>query len=157
MRVQKAGNGRNQRPRRAAHRRVLRCAAMVRRLLVLALLAGVAGCWSSYASRAAIHAELLGSMASKLVSLVEAGRPPAVESMGEYIYPVKRAEEFLQSYASYAEYASYQTLKVIVARYRTLVQRVDAGRAAGIDWSGEIAALRTENDEIHRLAAQVAH
>jgi hypothetical protein len=96
-------------------------------------------------------------MANKLVSLVEAARPPAVESMGEYIYPAKRAEQFLQSYASYSEYASYQTLKAMVGRYQALVKRVDAGRAAGIDWGGEIAALRAENEEILRLAAEVTH
>jgi len=94
-------------------------------------------------------------MASKLVSLVEAGRPPAVEAMGEYVYPAKRAEDFLKSYASYSEYSSYQALQQMVVRYDALVQRVDAGRAAGIDWNNEIDALRTEDNEIHRLAADV--
>jgi hypothetical protein len=130
---------------------------MLRRLLLVFSLLSLVGCWGGYASRTAIHAELLSSMANKLVSLVEAGRPPAVESMGEYIYPAKRAEEFLESYASYAEYASYQTLKQMVPRYRELVRRIDAGRAAGIEWSGEMAALRAEETELRRLAAEVAN
>ncbi len=128
---------------------------MSRRLLLVLPLLGFVGCWGGYASRAGIHAELLTSMASKLVSLVEAGRPPAIESMGEYIYPARRAEEFLEGYASYAEYTSYQTLKQMVSRYQGLVRRIDAGRAAGIEWSGEMAALHAEETELRRLAAEV--
>jgi hypothetical protein len=128
---------------------------MVRRLSILFLFLGLGACWGGYASRAAIHAELLTSMTVKLVSLVESGRPPAVERMGEYIYPAKRAEEFLRSYASYAEYASYGALKQMTERYQVLVQRVDAGRAAGIDWNGELEALRAEDKAIQRLAAEV--
>lgn len=130
---------------------------MARRLLVLLSLFGLTGCWSGYATRAGIHAELLSSMATKLVSLVDAGRPPAVEGMGEYVYPAKRAAEFLQRYDGYAEYGSYQTLKQMLDRYEALVRRVDAGRAAGIDWGNEIEALRAEDQELHRLAAEMAH
>lgn len=129
---------------------------MVRRFLLAALVLVISGCWSGYASRAAIHAELLASMATKLVSLVEARRPPAVERMGEYIYPAQRAEEFLQSYAGYSEHASYRALRETSSRYQALVRRVDAGRAAGIDWNGEIDALRAEEKKIRELAVEVA-
>jgi hypothetical protein len=125
------------------------------RLLVPALLLTLSGCWSSYAQRAAVHAELLGSMTAKLISLVESGRPPALERMGEYVYPAQRAEEFLHSYSGYSEYVSYRALKELTARYRALVQRVDAGRAAGVDWRAEIDALRAEHEQIRRLATEV--
>lgn len=128
---------------------------MSRRIFLALVLLGLTGCWSGYASRAGIHAELLSAMASKLVSQVEAGRQPAVERMGEYVYPAKRAREFLQSYASYGEYVSYQTLAAMLPRYEALVRKVDAGRAAGIDWSGEIDALLAEDAELRRLAAEI--
>jgi hypothetical protein len=122
-------------------------------LLVLALT--LAGCWSGYAGRVSVHAEVMTLTAAKLVSLIEAGRPPAAESMGEYVYPARRARELLRSYAGYSEYASYRKLEELVQRYETLVQRIDALRAGRSDWSGEIDGLRAEAEALRRLAAEI--
>jgi hypothetical protein len=126
---------------------------MRRFFVALALL--LAGCWSGYATRVSVHAEVLTLTAAKLVSLIEAGRSPAVERMGEYVYPAKRARGFLQSYASYGEYRSHRQLTELVTRYEALVRRVDAVRAAQRDWSGEIDSLRAEGKALHRLAAEI--
>jgi hypothetical protein len=127
----------------------------MRRGVIVALVLSLAGCWAGYAKRASVHAEVLSLTAAKLVSLIEAGRPPAVESMGEYVYPAKRAREFLQSYVSYREYESHRRLTELVTRYETLVRRVDAARAAQSDWSREIDWLRAEGAALHRLAAEI--
>ena len=128
---------------------------MLRRIALILCLLGVAACWSSYADRARVHAELLTLMADKLVALIEAGAPPAIDGMGEYVYPAKRAREFLGSYSGYAEYQSHRQLTELVTRYEALVKRIDAGRAGASDWSGQIDDIRRTNEELHRAAAAV--
>jgi len=122
---------------------------------IIALAFLLTSCWSGYAGRASVHAEVLTSMATKLVGVIEAGRPPKMEDMGEYVYPAKRAREFLESYDSHADYQSYRQLNDLIARYEALVQRVDADRAAGTDWAKVIDELRAENEAIRRLAADI--
>lgn len=124
-----------------------------RSIVVLALT--LSGCWSGYAGRVSVHAEVLTLTADKLVSLIEASRPPTAESMGEFVYPAKRTRELLRDYAGYEEYESYRKLEELVQRYETLVQRVDRLRAGRSDWAGEAAALRAETEAIRRLAAEI--
>lgn len=124
-----------------------------RAIVVLAL--GLAGCWSGYAGRVSVHAEVLTLTANKLVSLIEAGRPPTAESMGEFVYPAKRTRELLRDYAGYKDHQSYRQLEELVQRYETLVQRVDTLRAGRSDWGGEVAALRAETEALRRLAAEI--
>jgi hypothetical protein len=128
---------------------------MFRRAALACVLLGLAACWSGYEGRARVHAEVLTWMADKLIALVEANKPPAVEGMGEYVYPAKRAREFLGSYSGYAEYESHRALTELVVRYEVLVQRVDAARAGAGDWSASIDWLRREKDELHRIAAAI--
>jgi len=128
---------------------------MLRRIALAFCLLGLAACWSSYADRARVHAELLTLMADKLVALVEVAAPPPIEGMGEYVYPAKRAHEFLTSYSGYAEYQSHRQLTELVTRYEALVRRIDAARAGASDWSSQIDGIRRENEELHRIRGAV--
>jgi hypothetical protein len=123
--------------------------------MVLAILLGLTSCWSGYAGRASVHAELLASMASKLVSMVDAGRPLAVERMGEYVYPAQRARQFLQSYSGYAELDSHRRLSEMTARYETLIRQVDAARARGGDMRADVVGFKRADEELRRLAAEI--
>lgn len=135
---------------------MLKSPAMIRRCALVLGLLGLAACWSGYAGRARVHAEVLTLMADKLIALVEAKAPLPIEAMGEYVYPAKRAREFLRSYSSYAEYQSHRQLTELVTRYEALVRHVDAARAGGSDWSTQIDGLRRENEELHRSAAAIS-
>lgn len=127
---------------------------MSRRLGIAVVLA-LASCWGGYATRVAVHAQVLVLTADKLVSLLEAGRPPAAEQMGEYVYPARRARELLHHYAGYSERRSYGKLEDLVGRYEALVRRIDALRAAEADWRGEVDSLRAEVEGLRRLRGEI--
>jgi hypothetical protein len=93
-------------------------------------------------------------MADKLVALIEASAPPPVEGMGEYVYPAKRAREFLQSYSSYSEYESHRLLTDLVTRYESLVKRADPARASDT-WRTQVEQLRREDNELRELAVAI--
>ena len=105
---------------------------MTRLWRVLLFLTCAAGClWRSYGTIMDVHLDVLTQTAAKLCTIVEAGRGPTAEGMAEYIYPAKRAREFLRQFDGYGERQSYRRFAALLDRYERLVRDVDAARAQG--------------------------
>ncbi|MBI3783030.1 MAG: hypothetical protein HY270_06490 [Deltaproteobacteria bacterium] len=134
-------------------RRMLRVA---RSTMVACLLATLStSClWRSYADILSVHLDVVTQTASKLCSVIEAGRGPSAEAMAEYVYPAQRAREFLRQYGGYSDRASYRKLGALLDRYEGMVRRVDAARAGGSDAKLDQAALNGECDALKALAEE---
>jgi hypothetical protein len=129
---------------------------MKRRCAALIVLLCAAGClWRGYATIMAVHLDVLTQTAAKLCAVVQSGKGPAAEEMGEYIYPLKRAREFLGQFSNYAERRSYQRFSSLLDRYDAMVRAVDAARAAGGQAPVESAQLAAESDALHQQAAEI--
>jgi hypothetical protein len=126
-----------------------RCAALI-------VLFCAAGClWRGYATIMTVHLDVLTQTAAKLCAVVQTGKGPAAEEMGEYIYPLKRAREFLGQFSNYAERRSYQQFSVLLDRYDAMVRAVDAARAVGRLAPEQSTQLAAERDALQQLAAEI--
>jgi hypothetical protein len=130
--------------------------AMARRLAVLTMCIGAAGClWRSYATILSVHLDVLTQTAAKLCSVVEARRGPTIEGMAEYIYPAQRGREFLRQFSSYSARRSYQQFSEYLDRYEAMVRDVDATRAQSGNWQALLPRLTAQRDALVQLAAQI--
>lgn len=112
---------------------------MVRRMRARAVavlgLVLLGGClWRGYARVLEIHLEVLQSMAAKMCALT-AGPPPVSESMGEFVYPAKRARELQQQYTSRAGEPAYTAFGVLLDRYEGLAKTFDRSRNTEEAWA----------------------
>jgi hypothetical protein len=116
----------------------------------------VAGClWRSYGAIMEVHLEVLTQTADKLCSVVESGRGPTAEGMAEYVYPAKRAREFLRQFGGYSDRRSYQQFGVLLDRYEALVRDVDAARADRRLGPEEALRVTGEGDALRAMAGEI--
>jgi hypothetical protein len=90
-------------------------------------------------------------MATKMCALTN-GPPPASESLGEFVYPGKRAREMQAQYASRAGAASYRGFGEVIERYEVLLQLFDRSRASPEAWEAAEPRVCAQSRE---LAAKV--
>ena len=119
-------------------------------LLLLVLLTG--GClWRGYDRVVEVHLEVLESMSVKMCALTS-GPAPASESMGEFVYPGKRAREAERHFASRAGRPSFGGLVRVTERYENLVVLFDRARVNPEAWT---AGGPRVCDESRALVAEV--
>ncbi len=129
---------------------------MMRRLAVFPLCLFATAClWRSYGSIMSVHLDVLTQMAAKLCAVVESGRGLTAEGMAEYVYPARRAREFLRQFSSYSERRSYHRFSELLDRYEAMMRDVDAARAQGRNWQAELPHLTAERDALQQLAAEI--
>ncbi len=129
---------------------------MRRRFLVFLLLICAEGClWRSYGTIMEVHLDVLTQMTAKLCTVVESGRGPTAEGMAEYVYPAKRAREFMRQFSGYGQRRSYQQFGTLVERYESLVREVDAARAQARLGPDEAAHLKGERDALRAMAGEI--
>ena len=129
--------------------------AMLRRLALLSALV-CSGClWRGYATILSVHVDVLTQMATKLCSVIEAGRGPTAEGMAEYTYPAQRGREFLRQFSGYQSRRSYQEFGTFLERYEAMVRDVDAARAQGRAWSTVLRPVQAQRDGLQMLAAAI--
>jgi hypothetical protein len=115
----------------------------VRAVAVLAAVTVLSGCsWRSYERVLTVHLEVLSSMATKLLDTAAAGQRPSPNEITELLYPLHRARQFVQQYASYSERASYREFVTSLDFYEKLVDEVDAARADDQRWQARRAKLK---------------
>lgn len=121
-----------------------------RAAVVLLILLG--GCtWRGYGRVMEIHLEVIESMAAKMCALT-AGPPPASVSMGEFVYPAKRAREVAQQFPRRRGLGSYHEFEKLVGRYEELVQTFDHSRLSDATWTAVGPQVCSES---HAIAEQV--
>lgn len=122
----------------------------------LLLFACAASCvWRSYDTIMQVHLDVLTETADKLCSVVESGHGPTAEGMAEYVYPAKRAREFMRQFSGYRERKSYQQFGVLLDRYEALVHTVDAARAQQQLGPQVVSHLHSEREALDALAAEI--
>jgi len=114
------------------------------RVAVVALIL-VQGClWRGYARVLEIHLEVLDSMAAKMCGLT-GGPAPASETIGEFVYPAKRAREVEQQFASRREQSSYAAFDKVLQRYEALLQLFDRSRVNQETWAASAERVCEES------------
>ena len=117
---------------------------------------GLAGClWRGYATIMGVHVDVLTQMAAKLCAVAESGREVSAEGMAEYVYPAKRAREFLQQASAQQQRRSYQQFGALVDRYEAMVRDADAARARGQRCKDLLPQLTGARDALQTLAAEI--
>ena len=123
---------------------------------MLASLLLLCGClWRGYATILSVHLDVLTQTAAKLSSVVDAGRGPTAEGMAEYVYPAKRAREFLQQFRNYSQRQSYRRVSTLLDQYEAMVREVDVARAQGGDWNAAAERVHAERRAIEDLAVEI--
>jgi hypothetical protein len=129
---------------------------MMHRVLVCATVFWVVGCvWRGYATILSVHVDVLSQTAAKLCVMVEAGKGPAAEGMAEYVYPAKRAREFLRQFGREGQRQSYGQFTALLERYEALVRAVDAARVQESAWQAAWPRLDGECAALGQQAAEV--
>jgi len=129
---------------------------MARRFLVLLLLLSSACLWRSYEKILNVHLDVLTQTADKLCDV--AGGQTTTLAMTEYVYPAKRARQFLHQFSKHRDRPSYIGLAAFLDRYEKMIDEVGAVRPGdSIDIEklrGEAAELRHAATTIRARAAQ---
>ena len=128
---------------------------MCRRLPIVLIICAAGCLWRGYGTIMEVHLDVLTQTADKLYSVVASGRGPTAEGMAEYVYPAKRAREFMRQFSGYSDRKSYQQFGVLLDRYEALVREVDAARAQRQLGPEDVSHLRSEREALYALAAEI--
>lgn len=101
--------------------------------------------WRSYEEILEIHLEVLTQTADKLRDVSAARQWPGSQGIAEYVYPAKRARQFLHQFAKHRERPSYKGLSAFLDQYEDMIHRVDSVRPGaeidGAELQRDVAAL----------------
>lgn len=115
------------------------------RPFALLLLLALSSCiWRGYAEVMRVHLDVLAGIADKAAANAAAGQRPSSNDVTELTYPMERAQQFVAAYRNDAERESYRLFVAALARYRALVDAIDAARGEAARWDAarpEVAAL----------------
>ncbi len=90
-------------------------------------------------------------MAIKICGMTSAP-PPASESMGEFVYPLKRAREVEEQYRSRSGRPSYVAFTDVVRRYDAMVRSFDRARVSPEAWAAAAPGICADS---RALATQI--
>src|SRR5436309_13470094 len=95
--------------------------------LALGMVLVTSGCLGQrYERIMQIHLEVLEAMMVKLCLLADSVRPPPTEAMPEFVYPSRRARQFMEQFPAESGRSSYRLFGELVDRYDDAVRVADA-------------------------------
>lgn len=130
-------------------------------LLIVALMALAAGCYSSnYRRGIEANVALVSDLADKLADYCRTefkldSRPVSSEEMGEFYYALKKARSFAAMTANSADKPSYRRFEQLLASYESFLQAADQYRLSARTDPEAQKALLQHHAEVTRQAQLV--
>lgn len=127
--------------------------------LVLLLPLFCSGCyWWKYGKLMRTHVDLLTSMAKKMHDVLEDHRPLTPAMMEEFLYPLKRARDFVRIVRPrYAERHSLRAFTDFLDTYAALVKEADRARIlndTSVDFPKRVRALQEQGERVKAILAE---